>query len=101
KVGNELFVIRWRIDASAGVRDDADADRPAVSESAKLFEFLQLFQWVRREGGKLEQRVAAIGIKPEVMQVNRRPASEVGPAIADMRDRAAAEIKRSAALVAN
>ena len=46
-LGNETLVILGRVDAAAGMMDDADANRPTVSESAKLFELLQLFERMR------------------------------------------------------
>src|SRR5262245_29058404 len=45
-LGHESLIIRGRVHAPAGVRDDADEDRPAMSECAELFQFLQLLQRV-------------------------------------------------------
>src|SRR5262245_19785278 len=72
-----------------------------MSERSQLFELLQLFQWMRFERREREQSVATICIKAEVMKEHRRLASEVRLGVANERDRASAEIERSAGFVAN
>ncbi len=91
--GDETPVVVVGVHAGRAVADDADLDVAAVGQDAQLFQFFQLFQRVRRQVGQGEQKATAIGVNAEVLEEARRAGGEVGLAVADERDGAAAEVE--------
>ena len=69
---DERRVVGRRVDAAGGVLDDADQDRAAGLQHAKLLELLGLFERRRRQRGDFEQHVAAVGVDAEVLEEQRR-----------------------------
>src|SRR5690348_11903336 len=90
---DEPFVVLMGIDADGRLADDADLDAAAQRQDAELFQFFQLFQRLRRQRGQGEQEGPAVGVQAEVLQEARRLGGEVGLAVADERDGAAAEVE--------
>src|SRR6187200_2048682 len=53
-LGYESLVVFWCVHPSASVTDYTDTDGPAVPNRPELFEFLQLFERMRRKGGECQ-----------------------------------------------
>ncbi len=61
-----LPVVLRRVDADAWLIDDADGDRVAGFEDAKLFELLGGFEGRAGQGTDCQQELAAVGVKAQV-----------------------------------
>src|SRR5207249_1217406 len=66
-----------------------------------LFELFRQLQVGRRLRRQLQQKLAAVSVQADVLEEPHRSGGEVRAAVADKRDRAAAEIQRPAATVAD
>ncbi len=90
---DEALVILVGIDAEAALLDDADLDGVPRARTRSCSSFSSLFQRFGRQGGQAQQERPAVGVQAEVLQEPRPAAGEVGLAVADVGDGAAAEVE--------
>src|SRR6185369_15181820 len=62
------FVIGRRVDAARRMGDNADLYALPQRQDAELLELFDFFQWRRRPSREVEQEVAAISIKAQMLQ---------------------------------
>src|SRR5438309_1157404 len=86
-------VILIGIDADRLLMDDADTDSDAVGECPQLFELLQLFEWVRRQGRYVEEDIAAVGVNAHVLKEAGPLGRKARCAVADVGNGAATKIE--------
>src|SRR3984957_12799022 len=60
--------ILWRVDAERRRIDERDVDSHSRLQRAQLFELFAPLQRRRRQPDETGERLAAIGVKPDVMQ---------------------------------
>src|SRR5262245_16439736 len=98
---DKSLIIVVGIDAKAALLDDADLDEVSLGQCAQLLKFLQLLQRFWRQRGQAQQKGPAISVESDMQKETRRTQREVGVAIADVGDGAAAEIQAPARGIAD
>ena len=98
---DKSFVIFRRVDPAPGMADDADLNAPAHRQNSKLFQLFRFLDPIGRQIGKLQKRFAAVSVKSQMVEEELRIFREVGRSIANVRNRAAAEVHRPALPIAD
>ena len=82
--------------------DHAQHNLAASLQEPQLLEFFELLEWAAGEFGELEEELATVSVDADVLQKGGRIAAEERfVPTASMRNRAAAEIKSSALMIAD
>src|ERR1700722_17547793 len=98
---DEAQIIVIRIDSQRHLLHQTDRNAATECQGAKLFQFFQFFQLCRGRRRVAKQERSAIAVQSDVLEEASRLRNEIRLAVANKRDRTAAEVERPTGVVAD